>query len=362
MRALLLAASGLVPAILQVACGGETASGLAQDAATDQSVQPDAGGVDASEDGNEDALADAGDASGDGSPSVDGGYGGATVLAGGQPGPIDVSVDDDFVYWLNAKSEELMRAPIDGGVPEQLATPFFDGGASQSGAIVSTPTYVYWAAEGLIQLVKATGTKNLVAAAYPGMTDVVVGADGVYFSALDAIGRVSHDGKGPETLVIPSSGPRRLAASGNAIYWTDDAAVRRWQAPNLVEVLFAGEVVPWAIVVDGADLFWTAGGSGTCDGALRGATIGGPATTVWAPTCTSTCRSPRDLVQDGDGLILGFEEAGCPITRLDKNGTLLGTIPGYAGQTRGLVATDKAIYWADLESGSVFVSHAVKQQ
>jgi hypothetical protein len=189
------------------------------------------------------------------------GSGASGTFITGAGNPVDVAVNDGYVWWSNLGTNSFGRANLDGSGVEvgnaSSATPhgialsdrkvyqtfvsentitsgeFGDSpatlsiGASAPKGIAGTRDHLYWANAGTGTIGRSTPSGGLVNTAFvSGAEDpdgVAVDRSHIYWanSSHDAIGRANLDGTGVDARFITGAGtPRGIAIHAGYLYWT----------------------------------------------------------------------------------------------------------------------------------------------
>jgi hypothetical protein len=151
--------------------------------------------------------------------------GGFKPFAQQQSTPKDVVVDGAYVYWAEASSKTIRRAPVD---ESSGATSIVYDAGNVFGITVDTD--VFW------------GSRE----------------DGGF------IGRAPTDGGATTYLATDQASPRAIVTRGNNVYWTNEGGQVRTVSKNggPVTTLASDQAYPWGIAVDDKFVYWTTNGSG----------------------------------------------------------------------------------------------------
>jgi len=255
-------------------------------------------------------------------PSTDGGMTdtGTTDAAGLYLSPQRVAVDSSYVYWTDQGTftqgapdgdGKVMRAPLDGGAPEAIAT----NQLAPYGLVV-TEAAVYW-------------------------TDFAFGGSDIMMAPLT--GGVPGP---PSTVVADGSGnnmglfvPMLLAVEQGIVYWTDrslEAVVAQPVAGGAATVIQYG-TMPSDIAADSSYVYWT-------DLGLWAAPLGGG-----SPFQIAAASSSGPITLDSTNVYYGDQGTIFAIAIADI-GTDAGPTPVATGlNNAGAIAVDPArgAYWTD---------------
>jgi len=323
----------------------------------------------------------------------EGGYGcecpSCTTLASGLNGPVSLVIVGSVVYFLSYGPEDgqgsLMRvATSGGGTPEtvvaNLTRPF---------SIVADANDLYWQAEdgkgaGIIEkLPLAGGTPQTLAGGLstlqsvvimstlqaPLTNDVAVTPTDVYFVGFSGgmqagILRVPIDGGAVSTVISqwPGDGGAAKPLSVNG-FVTDGSslfAVTNGIAIGVIRVPLSGAGAsvlvqdlanPWALALDGTDIFFFDVGLNFKNGTLQSVPQAGGS----AKTLLTRLASPWAMVPAG-GSVYFVEDSGPVLgsVRVFDVGTGRATPLAEGLMSPVAVAVDsKSVYWADISCGSV---------
>jgi len=262
----------------------------------------------------------------------------------------DLALDETHLYWTDPVLGHVARAPLSGGDTEILCS-----GQLSPYHIALDDAYVYWAnvgtrsgqADGAIARAHKTGgcAEVLVEAIDP--RDVAVEADRVLY--LDALSLHDVPKAGGEAVAIPTPGYhnfRQIVVGAPYLFVTDeldDGAV--WRIPSAggsPVPLVVREPVPWALVVDAENVFWTRRGhqeNRFVDGALRSVAIeGGAALTVVSPTTV-----PQWIALSA-GHVYWANGYGGSLNRIATTGGAVVTL-ARAEMVGALAVDDTSVYW-----------------
>ncbi|AKT38818.1 hypothetical protein [Chondromyces crocatus] len=192
------------------------------------------------------------------------------------------------VAWLNEANDAILSKPVlGGGSPTRLA-----GREGTRGDLflltktdTSTVDRLYWTTSlGFVMTVPAKGGQvEVLASGEQDPSSISAVDDGVLWLARGEQAIRGFMNGGTFHVVDVEGVPNRLAVDATHAYWTvggvpgqaNGKVMRvRWQGEPLIpmpEVIAEGQDYPYAIAVDGADVYWTTWG----DGALRRAALDG---------------------------------------------------------------------------------------
>lgn len=146
----------------------------------------------------------------------------------GLPAPVAIAADETDVFWATAGPQGgISAAPRTGGPTRQLA-------AKQPDPRVLRPdaTHLYWldrAAGAIFRVAKAGGSVETVTQGHPGVWDFALDDTRVFFSASEAgkILAVPKAGGDVEVVVEGLTQPRHVVIDGAAVYWEAGGVVQR---------------------------------------------------------------------------------------------------------------------------------------
>jgi hypothetical protein len=188
--------------------------------------------------------------------------GAMTILAANQPFPIGLLTDGAYVYWGDANSGQVRRAPVGTtGADVTLATP-------APSCLAANATTLFWVSQsGVVQsMAKSGGTVTNVATGAPGNAlACAVDASRVYFVAPGKVGAAPIAG-GSVTTLATSPQPFMLAIDATNAYWLEQSgsggSLRTVPlAGGPVVSLYAGLNSAGGLVVDSGNIYFTEGSS-----------------------------------------------------------------------------------------------------
>jgi hypothetical protein len=282
------------------------------------------------------------------------------VVLANEPGePGAIAVDATHVYWTNAKTGDVRRAPIAGGAAETI----YNGatGLDLGAGLVRSGADVYFTigdADGGVFRCPATGCAAggpvavvgaLAAPAFVGLMPggVLVFSEGGFDGR---IGRCTLPcASGPTFVSGPESFPKYVAASGNAVYWSTlipglGNLRTVLDVPGDASTLVAGPSVQ-QIETRGTEVVFAARGSG-----MKAVPLDGGTQRRLYEELTQTER----FVVDGTAVYFSDTTSLGRIMSCDVTGC------GDAGKTLAstqlrpwAIAVDKSsIYWTNLGDGN----------
>lgn len=171
----------------------------------------------------------AGASGGSGGSGAGGGTGGSGgSVCGAEPTPLVtglvsafvLALDATHVYWTDAATHEVGKTPLTGGTPQVLAV----GNWTNSYGIAVGAENVYWTAmDGGVRAVpKNGGTPTLLAQGQGFPDDVVLDAKGIYYGGVDAIMTIPYGGP-PAVVAVTDPWADPLTLDANNLYWISPA-------------------------------------------------------------------------------------------------------------------------------------------
>ena len=273
----------------------------------------------------------------------------ATVIASGQPCPLGIAVDDEFVYVANRGIQgtpgSVVKVPLGGGDPVPLA-------------------------------------------AVDGATDIVVAADRVYFTSNvsgasngsgGAVLSVGKSGGAVTTLATEESGVDAIGLyQDNLYYWATDVGLVRVPANGGKADTVAPNGIAFGVAIRGAAAYWTTGGDSNAPGrVVRTSLETGAETTLSTPegVVLSVTADDTDVyfasvagvvtkvpVDGGDPQVLARVRE-CFGINAGPNGVYCGTLDGltripFTGDTEVRLATDASVVDIAVDSRNVYFATA----
>jgi len=139
-------------------------------------------------------------------------------LAGRDEAATCVLAGADFVVWLERRSGSVWRASLAGAAPERLAT-----GPRGATAMVLLDAHVYWTAGQagqLLRVPRAGGGAEVVVRADHPLTDLATDGRRLYWCTPSAVMTLAADGV-PAVVVGDQATPAALAVSAAALAWVN---------------------------------------------------------------------------------------------------------------------------------------------
>ena len=279
-----------------------------------------------------------------------------------EPGePVGLAVDATHVYWTNAMTGDVRRAPIAGGAAQTL----FDGptGTDLGDGLVRSGGDVYFTigdadggvfrcpvagcgAGGPVPVVAPLASPNFVGLASGGV---------LLFSEGQFDGRVGRCtlpcGSGPSFVAGPESFPRFVAAAGNGVYWSTIVP-----GPGNLRATLGGAATSFVptravqeIAVNGAEVLFAIRGEGVSGVPLDGGTL--------RRVHGVSTQTERFAIDDQEIYFNDSQVSGrilrCPIVGCGDAGT---TVASSQNRPYALVVDKASVYWTnkgDGNSGSI---------
>jgi hypothetical protein len=208
-----------------------------------------------------------------------------TVLATAQFVPVDLTLDDTSIYWVNAGSPNtpsfsgsLMSMPIGGGSLTTLAS-----SQNNPSNVVVHGTSILWATEDALKKAALDGTSPstlMTPGAYYGLAANSTTAFFTFISTggpnyMQKIGSVRLDGTNPATLVqLNQEVPKGMAIDDTSVYWanvyTGDVMTAGLNGSG-AKALASGLTQPYRVAVDRCYVYWV-----DHDGVAKVSLSGGP--------------------------------------------------------------------------------------
>jgi hypothetical protein len=219
------------------------------------------------------------------------------ALAWDQEGPSAIVVSGGTLYWINAKSNEVMSLPVTGGTPVSFAD-VETSRRLQELAVSATHVYVTWArwdsnnvaSGGVDRVPVAGGTPETIVNedgaprgialdsthAYWAVRGATysVSADLVTTYAPGSIRRIAFTGSKPEVLAFDQIQPHSVALDREFVYWTNEVGGTVMKVPLAGGIPLAiadRQDHAWGIQVDAMHAYWTIYGGQV----LRAPLVGG---------------------------------------------------------------------------------------
>ncbi|HEU5004917.1 MAG TPA: DUF5050 domain-containing protein [Candidatus Saccharimonadales bacterium] len=179
-------------------------------------------------------------------------------------GPFGVAVDNNFIYWINAPTNSIGRANIDG---TGVNTSFITGISGAVGLAVDN-TYIYWSTGTAIGRANldGTGANGSFITGLSGVPqNIVVNTNYIYWGEYngDTVARANIDGTGVNQSFISGVVGEHItdvAIDSSHIYWTNSHSLGRANldgtgANNSLVAIAVG--TPQGITVTPTFLYWT---------------------------------------------------------------------------------------------------------
>ncbi|WP_437951035.1 hypothetical protein WME98_09645 [Sorangium sp. So ce296] len=188
-----------------------------------------------------------------------------TAIATGQPKPLHVAIDDDFVYWTN-EGGPVVRARKDSDGSEPLVTISSDAGMPW--AIAVDDTRVYWTVQDrggrVMSAPKGStgeGPFTTLATEQGDPYEIAIDDTYVYWTTptIGTVMRVAKTGGEVTTLVSGREVPRGIAADRTGVYWADMNSGRIMRAlPNgVIGTVTDRQAAALGITIDADRVYWT---------------------------------------------------------------------------------------------------------
>jgi hypothetical protein len=179
----------------------------------------------------------------------------------GEAAPFFLTIDDGAAYWiqpeLTPRSFQVMKAPLGGGEPEELArTDDFCGGLEQVG------DFIYWMGGNGFFRVHKSGGPTVVLAMFdkPGTWFVTHGPN-AFFKQAGWVTTIALEGGPPRQIAQLEASP--LAADDHHVYGSvhanragEDSVVAIPLTTGGPRTVATGQTNPFGLASDGKHLYW----------------------------------------------------------------------------------------------------------
>jgi hypothetical protein len=189
----------------------------------------------------------------------------AAVLGGAAGRPYGISLDSEFVYFVDNTGGTVNKVAKNGDPSTFVSLATGQRGVNLVTAEPEPRGAVFFSLggpEGGIRRVSKTGGSVTVVASVPDAWDIALDETNAYFSAVGGLYRVPKTGGTPTRLATLSGNPGSVAIDGDAIYFNDKANLTVNRLPTdgsstVAEVLADQQPMPDGIAVDERNVYWT---------------------------------------------------------------------------------------------------------
>jgi hypothetical protein len=286
----------------------------------------------------------------------------APVVLATDPGePAEIAVDATHVYWTNAKTGDVRRAPIAGGAAETI----YDGptGTMLAEGLVRVGADVYFALEeedgGVFRCPAtgcgAAGPQPVIAPMNsPGSLALAASGELLVSESMvgGRVGRCTLPCAAGLTFVTGGEGfPRFVAAEGEGLYWSTLIPVPgnlRGKVDNAsAETTLTSAQTVQQVAVNGSEVVFAVRGSGV-KGVPRG---GGAVRRIFEPlTQTERVALDGDGVYFNDTKITTGRILRCPLVGCGDAGI---TVASLQASPNAIVVDKTSVYWTNRGDGNV---------
>lgn len=207
-------------------------------------------------------------------------------IATGLMSPRGIAVDASNVYFTTLGGGQIVKCPLSGC---QAPLPTLATGQNQPYAIAVDATHVYWvnrqpAGNGTVMKCAITGcggNPTQLASGQATPFDIAVDANFVYWSNFGdgTIRKVPLAGGTPvQVTTAGQMGTRGIAVDGSNLYYAHSTLGTISQVPlagGATVTLASTQVSPWAVTVNGGEVFWSNSRATAAGGAVQKTAIGG---------------------------------------------------------------------------------------
>jgi hypothetical protein len=271
------------------------------------------------------------------------------TLVTGQSAPYMLAVDATSVYWPANGDGTIMKVSIHGGPLTTLAT-----GQEYANGIAVDATSVYWVSSGLMKLPLDGGTPIQLATDF--MNDnIAVGPSGIYgTSPGDAPVSVPLAGGTTKQLgpTVGSSNTYGIAVDSTSLYWTEfgnPVNVLKVSLAGGTPIVLATGTVPEGLAVDATSVYWVDAGGAGATGSLNKVPLGGGPSEVLA----NGLEDPTGLAIDETYAYVttGFS-SGTPgeIVKVPLAGGPLTVLAGGLDGPSGIAVDVTSVYWTNVSN------------